>query len=504
MPCAEADPASSPCYDPSGLALFELLSCDVSAEELRTFLEHGGAQELLLPPSTEKSGREALHALVRTHFPTLLSDTRAGVVFVRRPPPLKLVAVDLDGTLWPGVLLEGLGEWSQSFRDVAAQLLALHAAGVLLVSLSRNDESPVLAAWPPPHLCAVQPHHFVAHCFGWNAKSVRLERFALAVSVAHDSVLFLDDSRGEREEVAAALPRVRVLGADMPLAASVLSWEARRATAGGVSEDASTRTEKTRALLARAEAAALYAPAPSGGAEPSRGDKGRRRAAKAAGASERMPGTGGGYATTGGYPLAFILTLELKLVLRRHSACEVGGVPPALQHATRQSNGLARAAELAARTTQFNTGVSLPFQKWGEPQDALLRLFESLVGSGDGEVWSMSAADRFGDHGTVGVAALDGVARRVLLVAVSCRVLALEPAPVFAAEVLRASPCLRGGGGVRASLAVTERNGPCRTLFARLGFSREADVGDLQEWALSDLAALPETDATVYTVTQAA
>ena len=72
-------------YDPAGLALFDALACDVSSAELLAFLE-GDAQELLLPPATDKSGREALHALVRSHLPTVLSDTRAGLVFLCREP----------------------------------------------------------------------------------------------------------------------------------------------------------------------------------------------------------------------------------------------------------------------------------------------------------------------------------------------------------------------------------------------------------------------------------
>jgi hypothetical protein len=93
----------------------------------------------------------------------------------------------------------------------------------------------------------------------------------------------------------------------------------------------------------------------------------------------------------------------------------------------------------------------------------------------------------------------------VLLVAVSCRVLALECAPVFAAEVLRRSSCLAGRAAVRASLAVTERNGPCRTLFGRLGFVREADVGELQEWVLhGGTEALPATDGSIYNVSVSA
>ena len=87
----------------------------------------------------------------------------------------------------------------------------------------------------------------------------------------------------------------------------------------------------------------------------------------------------------------------------------------------------------------------------------------------------MSGVDRFGDHGVVGVLALDAIERRVVLVSVSCRVLALCPCAVFVSELLRVSKVLdlnrpparsTVDGSVptvlaRAHLAFTARNRPC-------------------------------------------
>jgi hypothetical protein len=124
----------------------------------------------------------------------------------------------------------------------------------------------------------------------------------------------------------------------------------------------------------------------------------------------------------------------------------------------------------------------------------------------------------------------------VLLVSVSCRVLALEPATVFLATALRAS-C--GGGGVHggvgaeargpivAGLAATERNTPCQNVFRDAGFTRARTPGDVgrgagggppvgegpccpgavlqdgqqeSQWVLDDLQKLPTTDPDIYTV----
>ena len=500
-----------------GLALFAAQCGADWAAQLASFLEPASTrEELLLPPEADKGARRATHELVRSHFPCLISDVVAAAggvppgVRLRRQPALKAVALDLDGTLWPGVLLEGVAPpeaWAAGgFTTLGALLARLQAAGVLLFSCSRNDEAPVMAAWPPEEVCPLQPRHFTAHAFGWGAKSARLETLARAVELAHTQLLFIDDTAAEREEVAAALPRVRVMGGDMQLVASVVAWEVQRCEAVGVTADAASRTEKARALLARAAAAAAFGKAEAAGARRAGGDLARRRAAREKGARLRVSGTGGGYATVGGFPEPFLRTLELRLTLRRHDASEAGAAPPALQSPAQLTSGLARAAELAARSTQFNTTVALPFHKWGAPQAARLAQLEQLVLHGAGEVWSMAAVDRFGEHGMVAVAALDGSSRSVVLVAVSCRVLALECAPVFAAEVLRRSPCLAGTAPVHASLAITERNAPCRTLFQRLGFTREAqdDEQGGQQWTLhGGTAELPQTDASIYCVTEA-
>ena len=143
------------------------------------------------------------------------------------------------------------------------------------------------------------------------------------------------------------------------------------------------------------------------------------------------------------------------------------------------------------------------------------------------QVWTMSGADRFGDHGIVGVLALDRAERRVVLVSISCRVLALGPATVFVSEVLRRSNVMElslpgtTSAAVppavlaRAHLALTARNGPCRSLFRDLGFSQVASPSasdnvaraesesvdmDGQDWELHHATRLPTTDQEVYNI----
>ena len=274
----------------AALLLAEFLRCDTEEKGV-------AADSLLLPAGSNRQQRKRQHALLRTHFPMVFSESVQQRVRVRRvvQVPIKCVAVDLDNTLWPGVLLEGLGAWHTAtgiplyHMELQRELLRLQARGVLLVSCSRNDEDPVMAAWPPPAISPLQPDHFVCHRFGWDAKSVRLVEFAAAVGLAHKALVFVDDMPSERAEVEAAMPDVRVIGGDMTAAVEVLRSEADRIGGMQTTADAASRTEKTRAVLARAAAAAEHSAHST--AHSIGGDKTRRRAARLAGATERAPGT---------------------------------------------------------------------------------------------------------------------------------------------------------------------------------------------------------------------
>jgi methoxymalonate biosynthesis protein len=131
-----------------------------------------------------------------------------------------------------------------------------------------------------------------------------------------------------------------------------------------------------------------------------------------------------------------------------------------------------RLVELARRTTQYNsTGAGFP--------------------AGDRAV-VLSLADRFGDDGLVGVAAMstpDGPEWTVELVAVSCRAGGRGAVPVLLTGVARLA---RSGGVARLLVPcrLTERNVPIRLGLKQAGFGAAGRTGDLAVYAL-DLTAPP-------------
>jgi len=134
-------------------------------------------------------------------------------------PPSKVLVLDLDNTLWGGVLgddgQEGLklgDEYPGSvFKDVQRALLGLRKRGFLLAIASKNDPEPVLAALDSHPEMVLRREHFAAVEAGWHPKPESLQRIAEKINVGLDSLVFVDDNPVERAQVRATLPMVHVV-----------------------------------------------------------------------------------------------------------------------------------------------------------------------------------------------------------------------------------------------------------------------------------------------------
>ena len=176
---------------------------------------------------------------------------------------IKCVVVDQDNTLWHGVA--GEVGFALKARDVEPfcgihqALRILKQRGVLLAACSRNNEADAKAAWE--QLSGLAESHgwtnvllhrddFVIHRVNWNAKSENIREIANALSISTDSILFIDDSAVEREEVRTALPKVRTLGENLNLVRTYLLTDPCLQENIRTSESA-LRTEMIKAQLAR-------------------------------------------------------------------------------------------------------------------------------------------------------------------------------------------------------------------------------------------------------------
>lgn len=313
-------------------------------------------------------------------------------------PPKKVVVLDCDNTLWAGVCGEdgptGV-RVTEAHRRLQEFMLAQRSRGKLLCLCSRNNEADVAEVFSRNTGMVLSWDDVTAHRIGWNPKAQSLRELAAELDLALGSFVFVDDDAVECASVRAQLPEVTTLE---------LSRDGDgigRQLAHEWAFDQLTTTDEDRL---RAD---WYA---------TRGERSALRDASA----------------------------DYQEFLDR---CEIE-----VTFAGLSGDGFERAAQLTARTTQFNLAGAV----YSAPQLRAL-----LAGAALG--WLVRVRDRFGDYGTVGLVVgqrrEDAVELPVFLL--SCRVLNRR----VEQEVLRfvAAHAERlGASTLRLPVRPTARNAPAR------------------------------------------
>jgi FkbH-like protein len=131
-------------------------------------------------------------------------------------PRKKVLVVDLDNTLWDGVLGEdgpdGIayrpdGYKGRVFHSVLTHLKSLSETGILLAIASKNDEADVLAVLARDDF-PLKLSDFTAHRIGWDPKPDGARSIAAELDLGLDAFVFLDDSTAECELMRRTLPEV--------------------------------------------------------------------------------------------------------------------------------------------------------------------------------------------------------------------------------------------------------------------------------------------------------
>jgi FkbH-like protein len=125
-------------------------------------------------------------------------------------PKIKCVIWDLDNTLWDGVLVEDGSSNLRLKPGIREVIEGLDRRGVLQSVASKNNHShaiEVLNSWK-------LAEYFLFPQISWNPKSESIASIIQQMNIGADTVLFVDDSAFELEEVRAVLPDVRVLNAE--------------------------------------------------------------------------------------------------------------------------------------------------------------------------------------------------------------------------------------------------------------------------------------------------
>ncbi|HRV91443.1 MAG TPA: HAD-IIIC family phosphatase [Anaerolineae bacterium] len=346
----------------------------------------------------------------------------------------KLVIVDLDDTLWGGIVgdlgwenisLGGHDLAGEAFVDFQTALKSLTNRGLVLGIVSKNSEEVALTAIKNHPEMVLKIDDFAGWRINWQDKAQNVADLVTELNLGLQSVVFIDDNPVERARVREALPEVFVpeWPADKSLYTKTLMELTCFDTASISHEDKS-----------RAE---MYV------TERKRNDL-----------RQQM-----------GSLDDWLKTLEISV--------KVEPLNP---------TNLPRTAQLLNKTNQMN----LSTRRMTETE------LQAWLESGDRQLWTFRVADRFGDSGLTGIISLDVVdgAGQIIDFILSCRVMGRKVEETMLATAVNYAQSI-GLKHVYAQYIPTAKNKPCLEFWQRSGFEQNGQ-NDTFMWNAANCYCVPE------------
>ncbi|MHA1657477.1 MAG: HAD-IIIC family phosphatase [Candidatus Heimdallarchaeota archaeon] len=130
----------------------------------------------------------------------------------------KCLAIDLDNTIWGGVIgedgIEGieLSEFKEGarYKDFQKRLKEFKNLGVILTVVSKNNEQDALDVFEKHKDMVLKRDDFALMKINWDPKSKNLMELAKELNIGIDSIVFIDDNPVERELVKKSIPEIIV------------------------------------------------------------------------------------------------------------------------------------------------------------------------------------------------------------------------------------------------------------------------------------------------------
>jgi FkbH-like protein len=122
---------------------------------------------------------------------------------------VKCVVWDLDNTLWDGVLVEDGAHLLQLKPDIIRIIESLDRRGILQSIASKNDHDQAVEVLKQLNI----DHFFLYPQISWSPKGDAIQTIARELNIGADTLLFIDDSEFELQQVRSSCPGVRILNA---------------------------------------------------------------------------------------------------------------------------------------------------------------------------------------------------------------------------------------------------------------------------------------------------
>jgi FkbH-like protein len=185
----------------------------IATEEIAPFLDLRQPFGIELIPNAENDGTTLYFGLMEfvTELPQAVrAETQAEGTKGTAGKTIKCVVWDLDHTLWDGILVEDGIDRLRLKPGAAEVIRALDQRGILHSVASKNNPEEAMRAIRRFGL----EDYFLCPQISWQPKSQSIQAIAQQLNLGLDSLLFIDDSAFEREEVRATCPAVRLLAAE--------------------------------------------------------------------------------------------------------------------------------------------------------------------------------------------------------------------------------------------------------------------------------------------------
>jgi FkbH-like protein len=130
----------------------------------------------------------------------------------------KCVVLDLDNTLWGGIIGEdglngirlGGDAEGEAYTAFHRYLLGLKSRGIPLAVCSKNNEADALSVFREHPESVLREADFAVFLANWEPKPDNLRRIAATLNIGIDSLVFVDDNPAERAFIRRELPDVEV------------------------------------------------------------------------------------------------------------------------------------------------------------------------------------------------------------------------------------------------------------------------------------------------------
>ena len=122
----------------------------------------------------------------------------------------KCIVLDLDNTLWKGIIGEDGIENIKIYKEFQRQLYYLYKSGILLAVNSKNNYNDANEAMNHPDMI-LKEENFAALRINWENKALNIVSISEELNIGLESIVFIDDNQSECELVKQMLPEVQVI-----------------------------------------------------------------------------------------------------------------------------------------------------------------------------------------------------------------------------------------------------------------------------------------------------